>query len=187
MHAAREVVSGADKQTCHPPTSQAGSQGQRRKTEWKPASPRYRKLSKIDRPMRGKSYAQLIAPLNRRAYSRNYNRPHSLQLLPPSPPTLRPLILRMASFTVVVSGWCTQSEARPQRLFSGGTISFVDGKCYHDARYNPMTSTHIGSQHLKSILDTNNGGLAATMGEYNGATALANNYTISAHNKLNHV
>jgi len=76
-----------------------------------------------------------------------------------------------------------------------GMMQITSDKCPSDGSdcYDPMTNIQIGSQYFKTVLDSNNGNLAATMGEYNGwyyglTTALANNYAICAqHNNLDYL
>lgn len=76
-----------------------------------------------------------------------------------------------------------------------GMMQITSEKCPTDGSdcYDAMTNIRIGAQYFKTVLDNNNGNLAATMGEYNGwyqglTTTLANNYaTCAQHNNLDYL
>jgi hypothetical protein len=91
-----------------------------------------------------------------------------------------------------------ESGCRPNVTGGAGEIGMMQitsDKCPTDGSdcYDPMTNIQIGSQYFKTVLDSNNGNLAATMGEYNGwypglTTTLANNYaTCAQHNNLDYL
>jgi hypothetical protein len=76
-----------------------------------------------------------------------------------------------------------------------GLMQITPEKCPSDGSncYDPATNIRIGAQYFKTVLDLNNGNVAAAMGNYNGwyhglTVALANNYAVCAqHNNLDYL
>ncbi|KIM30346.1 glycoside hydrolase family 23 protein, partial [Serendipita vermifera MAFF 305830] len=76
-----------------------------------------------------------------------------------------------------------------------GMMQITPDKCPSDGSdcYDPEINIGIGARYFKTVLDQNNGNLAAAMGNYNGwyfglTVALANNYAVCAqHNNLDYL
>jgi len=75
-----------------------------------------------------------------------------------------------------------------------GMMQITPEKCPAEGDcYDADTNIAIGARYFKTVLDLNNGNLAAAMGNYNGwfeglTVALANNYAVCAqHNNLDYL